>query len=346
MNLYFAGMECTYCHEAVMDYTGPAFSCSILESFWLFKYKQHAWDKLHARYVRMKESGKVKKIIIDSGAHSIIYAYTGAKNTKHLLSQIKGVDNFINNYLEFVEKFKDVVDAFFELDTSPFTFTYAEQLKIRDRFFKAVNTPEQFLPVYHLRYDKDLKKCLEDHYREYKYIGIAGREGDVLWDKSRFESYFEILKNFACKIHGLAVTSWDKMKQFPFYSVDSTTYIHNVKLRQLQTINLKDGTMQMYYLGDRENTIALRGFNKVIIDKVMEHVDYLIKKYDLKTTRDILALGKDSAPTKGFDSYLHNIAIYNICEFLEMTEYVNIHKTEFENKGGKKQTELFDLLGG
>lgn len=348
MNFHLAAMECTFCHKAILTATTEKFKAHVLESYWTFKYKDDKfYDELHKRYERMKASGRVKTIIVDSGAHSIIAAYAGFKNTKHLLKQIRNINEYSEDYLRFVDRFKDVVDYFFEIDSAPFTYTYEVQRDWRDKFYAKVNNPHQFMPVWHVRYNpQNLRETLEQHFRDYAYIGIST---ELEWNADRFARYFEVKKDFNCNVHGLAITALDRMKEFPFFSVDSTSYLHDAITKCIRIFDKKTCTQDLVYLGTQKPSVGMTPLvhmNKAHHKPVFEYAAYLREKYGLLIMDDLFLLGQSSAagmPLEQYHKCREALVLYNMATFLEMEEYLNTHGHDFTDK---KQTELFDWLTG
>lgn len=343
MNLHFAGFETAYVHQAILaGYFGKPVNA--LESFWVFKKGDtNSWSKIHRRYEELKSKRLVDKLIVDSGAHSIIAAYTGAKQTSHLIKEIGSIETFMERYLQFVTMFQDVVDYFFEVDTSPFTFSYEEQLRWRDKFYRVVKNRKQFMPVFHLRYEKDIDKCFKFHLNEYPYIGLGVDGSMTVFNHQRFEKYFDIIKDYPTQVHGLGITSLLRMKTFPWYSVDSTSYIQMAKTRTLMLFNKKTCAVDIIPLGFRGDKGTYRTISDYIRAEVDKEVLKLKEKYKLGTNCDLNALGavSEHAASDINHGYAPALALLNMATYMEIVDWINEHGHDFQEK---KQCELFDMF--
>jgi hypothetical protein len=80
--------------------------------------------------------------------------------------------------------------------------------------------------VYHFGEDF---KWAERYVNEYEYIGVGGiaRGIPVVSLRNLFDKVFDYIekKNFGTKVHGFGVTGFQFLERFPFYSVDSTTWL-------------------------------------------------------------------------------------------------------------------------
>lgn len=342
MKLYMAGGEGSILRDAVLKHTGPGFKVNVLESYWAHKYKSDDYlDRLHKFYCDAKATGKYENIMLDSGAHSIIFAYTGAKKTMHLMKEIKDIDKYMKDYLRFVRRMADVVDFFFEVDSAPFTFSYDEQQRWRDEFFKITNpNRDQFLPVWHVRYGKNQRETMTQHLKDYSYIGIP-KEADLPWSDNRFASYFELVAQHKCTLHGLALTGYSKFRNFPFRSADSTSWSFNARTKKLFCFDQETEVAHTVDLGVRRDATKrnLRAMNPKLAEPVHTYAQYLIKKYELDVKHDLFWLGEESSPS-GVCAI--ELGLLNICTYLEMQEKVNRVGHKFDGK--KKQGELFDFI--
>jgi hypothetical protein len=66
--------------------------------------------------------------------------------------------------------------------------------------------------------------------KQFSYVGITGNENVAAGQQiSLFNQFFSVAKKYKTKVHGFALTSFDTMKRYPFYTVDSTTWLMGQK---------------------------------------------------------------------------------------------------------------------
>lgn len=148
------------------------------------------------------------KIFLDSGAYS---AFT--QNIK--------ID--IKDYIEFIKKYKDHLEVYSVLDSigDP-KATFANQMLME----RAGLSP---LPCFHFGEDvKWLQKYLD---RGHDYIALGGmvpvpNKELYQWLDVLFSDFLTNPDGFPkVKVHGFGMTSFDLMLRYPWYSVDSTSWI-------------------------------------------------------------------------------------------------------------------------
>jgi len=130
------------------------------------------------------------------------------------------VRQYLDNYVEFIKKYAVQcplyvnLDIIYNADESWKNQMYMESKGLRP------------IPVYHFGEDIRHWKRMVD---EYDYIGIGGVAGGVTLNQfvNFADPAFEYLwqKKPDCKVHGFAVTSHQLMTRYPFWSVDSTTWL-------------------------------------------------------------------------------------------------------------------------
>jgi len=135
----------------------------------------------------------------------------------------KGVDIDIQDYITFIKENEDMIDVYANLDViSDVDQTWENQKIMED----AGLTP---LPVYHCRSNEDIKylhKCME-----YPYFCLGGMAKgfssgqrvevlDRVWSVICKEG-----KSPKHKVHGFGMTAFRLMRRYPWYSVDSTSWI-------------------------------------------------------------------------------------------------------------------------
>lgn len=129
---------------------------------------------------------------------------------------------YLKNYIEFIHRYK-ARGQLMEYVNLDIIYNADESWKNQKEMEANGLCP---IPVYH--YGEDIKhwKRMVDNY---KYIGIGGVAGGVtlLQFVNFADPAFEYLwqTHPDCKVHGFAVTSHQLMTRYPFWSVDSTTWL-------------------------------------------------------------------------------------------------------------------------
>jgi hypothetical protein len=171
----------------------------------------------------MADSSKVE-LFLDSGAFSA-------------WSQKKEID--IQEYIAFIKKHQKVIDVYANLDViGDAKGTYRNQ-RIME---KAGVKP---LPVFHYGEDeKWLKKYLS---KDYDYISLGGMvpistKPLSQWLDHIFSNYLTDSNGMPiCKVHGFGLTSLKLLLRYPWYSVDSTSWVVTGRMGSIYIPKRKNG---------------------------------------------------------------------------------------------------------
>jgi len=173
----------------------------------------------------------MKKIslFIDSGAHTLLKLHTHNKKLEEQFRyfETKEFWNYIDGYAEWIHKNMEFIDVYASVDV----ILNAELSWKTYRYLKDVHNLDP-LPVFHFGENiKWLKKYMD----ETDYIAIGGVALGVstrkYWvDEASFaNNVFSTICDSSgmpqYKLHGFAVTSFPVMMLYPWYSVDSTTWV-------------------------------------------------------------------------------------------------------------------------
>lgn len=155
-----------------------------------------------------KNLHKYNNVMLDSGAFTYL---NGAKGDIDW-------DIYINRYANFINKYD--VKYFIELDIDPIV-GIKEVERLRAKLEKL--TGKQSIPVWHKSRGKDywLKMV-----KEYDYVAIGGIVTREI-KPSEYKHFHYMLaeaKKENCKVHGLGFTNLKGLKEYPFYSVDSSSW--------------------------------------------------------------------------------------------------------------------------
>ncbi len=179
---------------------------------------QRCWKE---KLIRMEKSKKKVDLFLDSGAFS---AWT------------QGAYINIKEYIKFIKENEDVLQVYANLDV----------IKVRDAEDKKWIGPNEASAAATWKNQKIMEKAglnplpcfhfgepweyLERYVAEYPYLalGVAGNSGTTLmpWLDDCFKNHICDKEGMPkIKIHGFAVTSLKVMMRYPFYSVDSTSWV-------------------------------------------------------------------------------------------------------------------------
>lgn len=199
----------------------------ILESFYYF----HDWQ---VEFIKKSEL-----FLLDSGAFTFMNNFKGTVDW----------DEYIERYAAFINKYD--VKYFFELDIDS-VVGLTEVKRLRKKLEDL--THKKCIPVWHK------SRGLEEWYdicKNYDYVAIGGIVIKEITrkDYKYFNPLLDIARKYNTKVHGLGLTITKELKKYPFYSVDSTSWVNASKFGQLQIF--KDASIKS--IQRPENTRVLDG---------------------------------------------------------------------------------------
>ena len=248
MNLYLAGGE----NKSWLSAMESAKTNKALYSY--FYLNKHHGDK--EEKVDNFLSKVEMNIFLDSGGYS---------------AKTKGVNIDIDEYINFIKKYEKQIQTYAVLDViGDFEKTMENQIYMEDC---GVNP----LPVFH--YGGELSN-LELLCSKYDYIALGGlvpyaRQKKEL--KNWLDKCFSVIGT-ETKIHGFGMTGIDILLRYPFYSVDSTSWLGGSMRAEIQkNIN---GKLVTQYCNDYGN-IDIDSFLYVDLPESKKWLERVI--YNAKT---------------------------------------------------------------
>lgn len=169
-----------------------------------------------------RTNGKKVELFLDSGAFS-----AWSQNTK--------ID--IKKYIKFIKKNEKVIDVYANLDViGSAKGTWKNQLKMEKAGLKP-------LPVFHVGEDFSY---LKRYIKKYDYLALGGMVGKP---KPELKNWLNKVWPLLCdkhgmpklKIHGFGLTSLTLMLRYPWYSVDSTSWVVTGRMGSIYIPRFKDG---------------------------------------------------------------------------------------------------------
>jgi hypothetical protein len=169
------------------------------------------------------ENKKVE-LFLDSGAFSA-------------WSQGKEIN--IDEYIQFIKENEDAIDVYANLDS------IGDPIKTWDNQMYMESKGLHPLPVYH--YGEDIKWLLRMLKKGYDYIALGGMvpiSNDQLihWLDDLFSKYLTDENGMPIiKVHGFGLTSLPLMLRYPWYSVDSTSWVITGRMGAIYIPKFKNG---------------------------------------------------------------------------------------------------------
>ena len=168
-------------------------------------------------------------LFIDSGAHTLLKLHTHNKKHEEQFTFFKTKEfwDYVDGYAEWIHKNIKVIDIYANVDV---ILNAEASWEVYDYMRKTHGLNP--MPVFHFGEDiKWLKKYMDCT----DYIAVGGValgvstrkywERDVGFADNVFTTICDSSGMPQYKIHGFAVTSFPVMKLYPWYSVDSTTWV-------------------------------------------------------------------------------------------------------------------------
>lgn len=289
-------------------------------------------------------------LALDSGAHTLHNRFFTEKegssyhtSKEHVLNinydfvKSKQFTTYLDNYIKFLLENKDSYIMYVSLDIIGDAKLSWETLKYIESY--GLNP----VPVYHHGEDFEWFKKYSS---SYEYIGIGGLGHGI--GKNSFTSFADRIFNYIAvkdgppknKIHIFSLTSNEFLSKYPFYSVDSTTWVNSSRFgrvaipvpskREPNKFDFLSGENHSVTVSDRAemtkglfatNYYSLSSIQKEHVDKYLASIDFTIE--DLKY------------------SY-NNRDVANICFYLQVEKQV---KELFKEKYAFEQGGNIYLAG-
>jgi hypothetical protein len=189
------------------------------------------------------------KIFLDSGGFS---------------AMTKGVTIDLDKYIEFCNQYKEVLEVYAVLDVIG---DFKATMKNQEYMEEKGSNP---LPVFHFGGNLDDLKYLCSNY---DYIALGGL---VPYSKQKakliewLDKCFDVIGT-GTKIHGFGMTGLDILYRYPFYSVDSTSWLGGSMRAEIQTF--KNGILETQYC----NAIEDQGFNTLLFSDIENDKKWLAR---------------------------------------------------------------------
>ena len=246
MYIYLAGMEQM---DAFPNVLLGEVGCAFVSYYYLRNSKSN-----QKRLPLLRKN--IKRIIVDSGAHSFFAKYNSNLSASVVVNKQKIKETpevYFQKYRKWIKSNWNNFDYFVELDIGEL-IGQKQVLKWR-KILKKDNLYEKCITVMHPRVVswKGYLAMLNDS--ESKYVAI---EGDRKYRKMlNYNKYIKEAYKKNIKIHGFAMTKEKYLNLFPFFSVDSTSWKAGAQYglskcitnKGLKIVNFKNKNMFFKVLG-------------------------------------------------------------------------------------------------
>jgi hypothetical protein len=135
------------------------------------------------------------------------------------VARTKGVQISVEQYANHINV--NNIKVAFNLDTNDPIQTQQNQ-----KYLEA-NTKAYIIPIYHLSDYLHLRNLLDQYIEKYAYIGIGGvaGEGSPVALQEVFYNHCFFKTRDKIKLHGLGITGKKMLEKYPWFSVDSTSWL-------------------------------------------------------------------------------------------------------------------------
>ena len=147
-------------------------------------------------------------------------------------ARTRGTEISVENYAKYLND-NSVLFAF-NLDTNDLKET------LRNQEYLEKHTSSYIIPIYHLSDYFHARELIQE-FCKYPFISIGGVAGEKSAKRYKNQLYQYVFKHTRDKImvHGLGITSEPDLKSFPWYSVDSTSWLQFQKFGSSSIIKSK-----------------------------------------------------------------------------------------------------------
>ena len=222
--------------KQVMDYTRPLtifFSGVEYESYLDILYNIGARNFLMSyEYLKGKGHSQLKKyndmhLFIDSGA------FTYMNDPKYKDYTVEQWEKQIHEYLAWAKKHKDSIFAIADLDLQ-YIVGYEQVYEWRKKYFEPFML-ETGIPVCFI-YHEDGDEYWEYMCKRYPYVGFS-LNVDASTGSADLREKFRVAEKHNSLVQGMASTNTAMLTEFPFYTVDSTTWNVGLKYGEISVWN-------------------------------------------------------------------------------------------------------------
>lgn len=184
-------------------------------------YRDTDLNDLFQRYF----SPPYPEVFVDSGAYS---------------AKTQGAVIDLDAYAAYIQRYRHLITTYANLDV----IGDAEATWRNQQHLEALGLHP--LPVFHAG---EPWSYLERYIERYPYIALGGLVGKIGRAKAWLVRCFKLARGHSV-YHGFGVTTWDVLKAFPWYSVDSSSWGQGFRFGQMAVFDPQRGRFIKLDLGD------------------------------------------------------------------------------------------------
>lgn len=209
----------------------------------------HYVQKKHLSTSKYEEMGI--KFFVDSGA------YTFISNLEFQDYTIEQWESYIESYLKWIEKHKNIVFAFASLDLE--YLVGGEQVQIwNEKYFEPFML-RTGIPVCFVYHDNATKLTWEQYCERYPYVGVSWGGLDTQGNDLGYGmKKLKVAEKYGAVVHGMAMTQTALLTKLPFYTVDSTTWL----------VGLQYGEIN-YWTGKKMSRLKKDKWKGIMLEKLV-----------------------------------------------------------------------------
>lgn len=172
---------------------------------------------------KFKEEGGI--FMTDSGAFSFMGMFKEDSPEYDKMSTEEFWLPYLHEYLDWLRAHKDYIFCAANLDIDKLV-GYEVVNKWNKHYFEPLEkeTGIQIVYVAHeIDQDWQFMQRFEEYCKKYKYVGANQSQ------KKRAPQIYQMVKKYKVRIHGFAWTDLPLLRRYPFFSVDSVTWLGGVR---------------------------------------------------------------------------------------------------------------------
>lgn len=190
-----------------------------LVSYFYIRKNLSYWDKMLPVF---KKEGGI--FMTDSGAFSFMGKFSNDSHEIERMTEEEFWLPYLEEYLKWVKDHKEYIFSVANLDLDKIVGYDVVDKWNRTYFEPLEKEGIQVVYVAHeINYPHEVINRFKFYCRKYSYVGV-----NQTW-KSLASQIFQIAKHYKRRIHGFAWTELSLLRDYPFFSVDSVTWLGGVR---------------------------------------------------------------------------------------------------------------------
>ena len=190
-----------------------------LVSYFYIRKNLAYWDKMLPIF---KKEGGI--FMTDSGAFSFMGKFSAGSTEREEMSKEEFWIPYLTEYLNWIKDHKEYIFSVANLDLDKIVGYDVVNKWNREYFEPLEKEGIQVVYVSHeITNSRELISRLKFYCERYSYVGV-----NQTW-KSLAPQIYQIAKRYHVRIHGFAWTEFNILKHYPFFSVDSVTWLGGVR---------------------------------------------------------------------------------------------------------------------